>query len=170
MKETLGERIGAQDGGDWVQTGTNIRAQDQVQQQNLASGRFSAQRKLELRKKLSKLIALEAEDKYISTTAMPQPAFETNNYKYLSAERGRNFGREPTEEFKKDTLMRMLNRRSSPAGVFNRTRLTSEMSYLIDVQISNKRASKTILQKKNWLKKSKFWLTIIRATSHYHSC
>ena len=133
MKDTLGDQIHSQLGGDLMQIGGDTKAPDQFRQPYSELLSNSPTRKLELRKKINQLIELEAEDKYISSTSMPQPTFETNNYRYLAAERGRHFGRQPSDEFKKDVMMRMLARRSTQAGSFSRTRLTSQISHLIDV-------------------------------------
>jgi hypothetical protein len=89
--------------------------------------------RLELRKKINHLIRLEAEQKYIGSTNRIEPAFDTANLKYLASERGRNFGKEPSREFQKEVLIKMLNRRNHLDSVFSKSRTTPEMSLLIEV-------------------------------------
>lgn len=133
MQHTLAEHLPKSLGSDRIQKADNSRTASAARSLNNLSASKPAMRRLELRKKLNEVISLEAEQKYISSTNMIEPAFDTASLKYLAAERGRNFGKEPSNEFKKDTLLRILNRKNQSADVFRRSRLSPEISHLIEV-------------------------------------
>lgn len=120
-------------GGGRIQKMDEDRSPDKSRSFNSLSSNKKSANRFELRKKINKLIQLEADQKYISSTNRIEPAFDTANLTYLAAERGRNFGKVPTPEFQKEVLLKMLHRRSNLDKVFNKARSTPEMSLLIEV-------------------------------------
>lgn len=136
MLDEIKEDVSQSLGGNRFQKSGEVRTPESSQLLNALKITKPAMNKLELRKKINSLIRMEAEQRYISTTNSVEPAFETANLKYLAAERGRNFGRMPSHEFKKEVLIRMLNRRNNLDSAFSSARTTPEMSLLIDVALA----------------------------------
>jgi hypothetical protein len=133
MMDDMQDKLQASMGGDRIQKAGESRTAQESSLLNSMKITKPGLNKLELRRKITDLLQLEAEQKYISSTNSIEPAFDTANLKYLASERGRNFGKSPSAEFKKEVLIRMLKRRTDLDSAFNRTRTTPQMSQLINV-------------------------------------